>query len=83
MPFDGNCFVTVDGWTKIMHDLRGSPRDVKYFIVPMARLTENALALDPTYQPESHEEPQVVFRNDADELFDITMRYGRRPKVRL
>ena len=39
--------------------------------------------LDPKFEPDAVEEPQLLFRCDAELEFDESRRYGRRPKVEL
>jgi hypothetical protein len=82
MPWDGNCFLTEDGWSKINEAVDANP-NVPYIIVPMARLSSNQVLHDPEFRPVADEEPQVIFRNDAREKFNPEFRYGRRPKVEL
>ena len=80
LPWDGNCFVTTEAWDEIRAAVREQPY-LKYWQVPMARLTDNALLFDPSFQPLAADEPQVMFRRDAAERFDERFPYGRRPKV--
>jgi len=55
---------------------------VKYLVVPMARLVDNSQLLKGVdTRPNSKEEPQIIFRDDADDLYNPDMRYGRRSKV--
>lgn len=82
LPFDGNCFFTSAAW-KELRDSVGSLRHLKYFAVPMARVTDNTLLLSPDFSPPALEEPQLIFRSDAGEMFDARHPYGRRPKVEL
>lgn len=82
LPWDGNCFVTEAAWAEIRAAVAAA-RDARYLIVPMARITDNARLLEPGFRPEAAEEPQVVFRADAEEVFDERQVYGRRPKVEL
>ncbi len=82
LPFDGNCFFTTTAW----EDLRAAVLDkphIPYVLVPMARINDNRELLDPAFQPEPNEEPQIAFRADARERFDDRQRYGRRSKVSL
>lgn len=82
LPFDGNCFFTASAWNQLREDVLAQP-DLSYFIVPMARVIDNAALLDPDLAfPVTHE-PQVLFRSDAREAFDERFRYGKRPKVEL
>jgi hypothetical protein len=82
LPWDGNCFVTEAAWEEIRTAIAAA-RDARYLIVPMARITDNAQLLEPGFRPEAMEEPQVIFRADAEEAFDDRQVYGRRPKVEL
>lgn len=82
LPWDGNCFLTTGAWAEL-RQMIGQNRHLKYFLVPMQRLTETDPLFDPDYRPEAAEEPQVVFRCDAAEEFDTSYYYGRRPKVEL
>eukprot|EP00124_Ichthyophonus_hoferi_P000902 Ihof_evm11s39 gene=Ihof_evmTU11s39 len=83
LPFDGNCFLTKMAWEEMKMTMETQGNTTKYFQVPMARLTNNNMLLDPAFRPEAIEEPQIIFRNDAKERFNENMRYGRRPKVEL
>lgn len=82
MPWDGNCFLTERGWGEICAWVCARP-EVPYYIVPMARITDNKDLLDPGFQPPAEEEPQIIFRRDTDTEFDPEYFYGRRPKVEL
>lgn len=82
MPFDGNCFVTHQGFEGIRH-IAVTQSHLPYHIVPMARVTENRLLLDPAYCPVANEEPQIIFHAKSPERFDEAYPYGRRPKVEL
>lgn len=82
LPWDGNCFVTEAAWAQITEGVSNAPH-LKYFTVPMARITQNTDLLQSGFNPEAEEEPQVVFRKDADEEFSEECHYGRRPKVDL
>jgi hypothetical protein len=82
LPWDGNCFLTAQAWSEIVTAVRARPY-LKYFTVPMARATDNAALLDPSYRPEPDSEPQVLFRRDSTEEFSEAHFYGRRPKVEL
>lgn len=82
LPWDGNCFVTPAGWRQIRQTVLNRQR-LPYFIVPMARTTDNSTLLDPGFQPDAKEEPQIVFRNDAHEKFDERYAYGHLDKIEL
>ena len=82
LPWDGNCFVTAEAWQDIVNDIIRQP-ELPYFLVPMARLTDNESLLHPGFRPAAEEEPQIVFRYDSQEEFNPEWFYGRRPKVEL
>ncbi|KNC82000.1 hypothetical protein SARC_05706 [Sphaeroforma arctica JP610] len=83
LPFDGNCYFTTSAWAKIVSTTATQGKHSKYFQVPMARLQNNDVLFDPDFNPDAKEEPQVMFHREASELFDETLRYGRRPKVEI
>lgn len=82
LPWDGNCYVTGSAWSEIISAIRARPY-LKYFVVPMARISNNRALLEPAGRPDAGEEPQILFRRDAEEEFDEAFPYGRRPKVAL
>jgi hypothetical protein len=82
LPWDGNCFITEKAWQEISKSVCAKPY-IPYFVVPMARVTDNQLLLDKQFMPEAVEEPQILFRRDADLCFNRDFFYGRRPKVEL
>ena len=82
LPWDGNCFITKEGWDAIATGIKARPY-LKYVTVPMARMTDNATLLEGAAPPEAMDEPQIIFRKDAVESFDEFWAYGRRPKVEL
>lgn len=83
MPFDGNCFLSQNAFDEIKTQLDRFGDDTKYFIVPMTRLLNNSdLLNNMDERPRSREEPQIIFRFDAEEEYNLNMRYGRRSKVR-
>ena len=43
-----------------------------YFIVPMARVENNSRLLNTDFNPPANEEPQVILRRDAKEMFERT-----------
>lgn len=82
LPWDGNCFVTDAGWRCLRETvLHQSAAD--YFYVPMQRVGDNAHLLDPEFEVDPRDEPQLVFAADAHEQFNEAFPYGRRPKVEL
>ncbi len=82
LPWDGNCFITTSAWQQIRTAVIISPY-LKYFVVPMARVTDNSQLLSDKYSPRPVEEPQIIFRMDSTEEFNENFCYGRRPKVEL
>ena len=82
LPWDGNCFVTTRAWDSIRAGVTTAP-EYPYHVVPMARVIDNHQLLNPDFQPEANEEPQILFRRDAAQCFDPDYFYGRRPKVEL
>lgn len=82
LPWDGNCFVTEKAWSDIRIAVLERPH-LKYFVVPMERVTDNLTLLRDDFDPHPIEEPQIIFRCDASEEFNADLPYGRRPKVEL
>ena len=82
LPWDGNCFLTRDAWERIRADIAKKPEN-RYFVVPMARMPSNDLLINRGDIPKAVEEPQIIFRTDAEERFNPAFCYGRRPKVEL
>jgi len=80
LPWDGNCYLSDDGWEEIREAVLAN-RHHQYFTVPMARFATNEELLSHTKRPEPKDEPQLIFRRDAAERFDTAHPYGRRPKV--
>ncbi|KAJ8657670.1 hypothetical protein O0I10_006485 [Lichtheimia ornata] len=84
MPFDGNCYLSQNAFDEIKTQLDRFGDDTKYFVVPMTRLLNNSDLLNSMDErPRSHEEPQIIFRFDAEEEYNLNMRYGRRSKLEL
>ncbi|ORZ08884.1 hypothetical protein BCR42DRAFT_424205 [Absidia repens] len=84
MPFDGNCFLSYNGFREIKAQLDQHGSNTKYFTVPMTRLLNNSVLLnDLDERPKAPEEPQIIFRHDATEQYNLNMRYGRRSKLEL
>ncbi|GJJ69073.1 hypothetical protein EMPS_01419 [Entomortierella parvispora] len=82
--FDGNSFMTKNAMSEIKQAIQDHGEAVKYFVVPMARLVDNSQLLKGVdTRPDSKEEPQIIFRNDADDVYNPDMRYGRRSKLEL
>ncbi|KAH9124475.1 hypothetical protein AeMF1_004769 [Aphanomyces euteiches] len=84
LPWDENCFLTLEAWRSISQDLDEANPAQKYFVVWMDRLKqENHVVFTPNYRPNAWEEPQIIFRRDAVDRFDEALRYGRRDKAAL
>jgi len=83
LPWDGNCFLTDDGWAAIRNALVSNKIDYRYLVVPMERILDNKQLFGATSTFLALEEPQIAFRRDAADLFDCTLRYGRYSKVEL
>ncbi|KAF8936943.1 hypothetical protein BGZ58_003500 [Dissophora ornata] len=82
--FDGNSFLTKNAMGEIKQAIQEYGDAVKYLVVPMARLVDNSQLLKGVdTRPNSKEEPQIIFRNDADDVYNPDMRYGRRSKLEL
>ena len=75
LPWDGNCFLTESGWREIRRAVLEQP-DLKYFVVPMLRVSSNELLLRGQMERPAEDEPQLIFRNDAVEMFDEARPYG-------
>lgn len=74
--------MTKNAMTEIKQAIQDHGEAIKYFVVPMARLVDNSQLLKGVdTRPNSKEEPQIIFRNDADDVYNPDMRYGRRSKV--
>jgi hypothetical protein len=82
LPWDGNCFLTEGAWSRIREDVARRPF-LPYFITPMARIVDNSMLLRARFNPRAREEPQIIFRSNAREMFNERFPYGRRPKVEL
>ncbi|KAI8098716.1 uncharacterized protein BX664DRAFT_319406 [Halteromyces radiatus] len=84
MPFDGNCYLSNNGFQEIKTQLDNHGATTKYFIVPMTRLLNNSVLLNNLDErPKAPEEPQIIFRHDSTEEYNLNMRYGRRSKLEL
>ncbi|KAI9259922.1 hypothetical protein BY458DRAFT_534916 [Sporodiniella umbellata] len=84
LPFDGNCYLSNNGFKEITTQLEKHGKEIKYFIVPMTRLLNNSVLLNNLDErPKAPEEPQIIFRHDAKEEYNLNMRYGRRSKLEL
>lgn len=81
-PCDGNCFFTKSAWDQIRIGIL-SECHMKYFVIPMTRLSNNNDLFRVDFIPDAIEEPQIAFRKDAVELFNEDFCYGRRPKVEI
>lgn len=84
LPWDQNCFLTPNAWKQLSETLKSNGSTSKYFITYMDRIHgSNDILLNDSYLPNAWEEPQIVFRSDAQERFNETLRYGRGDKVSL
>lgn len=92
LPFDGNCFFTVEGWAYFLNEVKNNYYS-PYFIVPMARChSYECLGGQPMVREmyrvgrmAKHEmtEPQIAFGKDHDLRFNPDRRYSEAPKVDL
>lgn len=82
LPWDGNCFLTESGWREIRQAVKQQAH-LKYFVVPMLRVSSNEVLLQGGKESAAEDEPQLIFRRDAAEMFDEARPYGTRPKVDL
>ncbi|WP_084639977.1 alginate lyase family protein [Kaistia adipata] len=82
LPWDGNCFVTASAW-RALRKAVVEQAYLKYFVVPMLRASTNEMLLRDQELPPAEDEPQLIFRRDATEMFDEAFPYGVRPKVEL
>ncbi|KAK9766596.1 hypothetical protein K7432_004224 [Basidiobolus ranarum] len=83
-PFDGNCFFTRKAFNEVRRNLDLYGETYKYFVVPMVRALNNTeVIMNSEDRPDANQEPQLIFRADATEMFNAQMRYGRRPKLEL
>lgn len=82
LPWDGNSFLTCEGFDEIRAGLKKYAY-IPYFLVPMTRISENQVLLENGASIKANEEPQIVFRSDTGEIFDEQIPYGRRSKVNL
>lgn len=82
LPWDGNCFVNDQAWESLTESIKNR-EDLQYHVVPMDRVLSNEDVIQKGYEPHPVEEPQIVFRNDAELTFDENLMYGLKPKVDL
>ena len=82
LPWDGNCFLTPEGWNQLREAMTVQPW-ADYFHVPMQRISSNQQLLDPGFRADPCDEPQLIFSVTAAEQFNTAYPYGRRPKVEL
>jgi hypothetical protein len=83
LPWDGNCFATLEAWEQILKVV--AEQDPLYLVVPMIR-QDNNRALDHARPPETDqlsEEPQLGFHALSSARFDTNFYYGRRDKVEM
>jgi hypothetical protein len=86
LPFDGQIFVPLGGWAELRAAALAHP-DCPAFVVPMARLLDNAEALSSERVRREEErgpsEPQLAFGRTFTDRFDESIPYGRGPKIDL
>jgi hypothetical protein len=82
LPWDGNCFVSAKAWRRIRDGIVAHPY-LRYFMVPMARVPDNSDLHSEQLSDRATEEPQILFRRDADEIFNERFVYGRFSKAEL
>lgn len=82
MPWDGGCFLTADAFSALARIADDNP-EARYLVVPLHRLDDNSELFDPAFAPTAQHEPQVVFRRDARDRFDVNLPYGESPKADL
>ena len=82
LPWDGNCFITRRAWESMRAEIESYPT-CRVFTVPMMRVKDNNILLDPNLKPDAVEEPQLIFGQDFEEEFNENFPYGRRPKVEM
>lgn len=96
LPFDGNCFFTLEGWQYCRNDMLNNFNS-PYFLVPMARCTSyDDLSKQPMLKEmytfysgnrgvKRHDmtEPQIAFGIDHDMRFNENFRYSEASKVEL
>ena len=82
LPLDGNVFLPANGWSSLATGIMRHP-DLKYWVLPMRRLTSNHDVYRKRPLRSSWEEPQIAFSQLSSERFREDLPYGRRPKVDL
>lgn len=82
LPWDGNCYLTANAWRELTQAVESRPH-LKYFAAPIARIDDNQQLLLPDCYHPPEDEPQLVFRADSREEFDLAFTYGRRDKTEL
>lgn len=83
--FDGNCFLSHEGFNQIVKTIRLNGSRIQYIIVPMKRLIDNnqIFTNQKNNWPRATQEPQIIFRRDSTIEFLETKRYGQRTKQEL
>lgn len=82
LPWDGNCYLTDHAWNQLSQSVSSEPW-YPYVIVPMLRLESYEELENETLPDFANQEPQIIFRSDAQQEFSTEYYYGRRPKVEL
>lgn len=80
---DQECYFTSDLWAEVTTAIeldQGRAPSRKYYGLLMKRLTCYPAA---DWAALPNEEPQVIFRRDADQLFDVNIPFGQNDKVEL
>jgi glycosyltransferase involved in cell wall biosynthesis/GR25 family glycosyltransferase involved in LPS biosynthesis len=83
LPWDGNCFVSLEQCRQLQASMDGADSDLNYLVVPMERCLENDAGLAMQTSINAIEEPQIAFRQTAQLRFDDSRVYGNQPKVEL
>lgn len=82
LPLDGNCFMTPRAWAALRQAVQEQAY-LPYFVVPMLRVPSNEVLLEEEVELPPEDEPQLMFRRDAAQVFNEAHPYGVRPKVEL
>lgn len=83
MPWDGNCFLSDDGFNKLLLAMSDEKAQYKYIATPMQRAVESDVVDRFSVATNAVDEPQLSFRKDAKETFNEDRVYGNQSKVEL
>ena len=74
--FDQDCYIYPNEWQQIKNNIEQDQKfnDRKYYLLSTKRLT--APTIPKTLEGLPHEEPMIVFRNDAPQIFNPHIRFG-------